>query len=197
MQFKFFPLLLLFSCLILFCCYLLFATLYLKNMFKDGFLSINLHYNIAHKFVSSNSIVWACFIFLLCTLMTSEKKSLEKKFFTTFKPSGWKCYKTIGSYISCAFIEIWSTCEVWRAFKKLELLSAMPRATLVHLSCSPNFPHASYLDERTLTNEPIVNFIKKEFFHKYKVIEDNIVFTFAKLPKLDGGFHHMSFFGMI
>ena len=29
--------------------------------------------------------------------------------FTTFKPSGWKCYKTIGSYVSCAFIEIWST----------------------------------------------------------------------------------------
>ena len=41
--------------------------------------------------------------------------------------------------------------------KKLELLSAMPRATLTHLSCSPNFPRASYLDERTLTYEPIVN----------------------------------------
>ena len=34
---------------------------------------------------------------------------------------------------------------------------ATPRATLTHLSCSPNFPHASYLDERTLTYEPIVN----------------------------------------
>ena len=33
--------------------------------------------------------------------------------------------------------------------KKLELLSATPRATLTHLSCSPNFPRASYLDERT------------------------------------------------
>ena len=111
--------------------------------------------------------MWACFIFLLCTLMMSAKKSLEKKIFTTFKPLGWKCYKTIGSYVSCAFIEIWSTWEVWRALKKLELLSATPQATLMHLSCSPNFPHASYLDERTLTNEPIVNFIKKEFFHKY------------------------------
>ena len=40
--------------------------------------------------------------------------------------------------------------------KKLELLSATPRATLTHLSCSPNFPRASYLDERTLTYEPIV-----------------------------------------
>ena len=28
---------------------------------------------------------------------------------------------------------------------------------LTHLSCSPNFPRASYLDERTLTYESIVN----------------------------------------
>ena len=72
-------------------------------------------------------IARACFIFLLCTDMTSANKSLAK---TNF-PSGWKCYKSIGSYISCAFIEIWSTWEVWRALKKLELLT--------HLSCSPNF----------------------------------------------------------
>ena len=79
--------------------------------------------------------------------------SLEKKNF----PSSWKCYKTIGSYVSCAFIEIWSTWEVWRALKKLELLLAMPQVTLMHLSCSPNFLHASYLDEHTLMYEPIVN----------------------------------------
>ena len=73
-------------------------------------------------------------------------------------PSGWKCYKTIiGSYVSCVFINIWSIWEVWRALKKLELLSAMPQATLTHLLCSPNFPHASYLDERMLTYELIVN----------------------------------------
>ena len=41
--------------------------------------------------------------------------------------------------------------------KKLELLSATPRATPTRLSCTPNFPRASYLDERTLTYEPIVN----------------------------------------
>ena len=45
-------------------------------------------------------------------------------------PRGSKCYKTIDSYVSCAFIEIWSTWEVWRALKKLEFLSATPRATL-------------------------------------------------------------------
>ena len=42
--------------------------------------------------------------------------------------------------------------------KKLELISATPRATLTHLSCSPNFPRASYFDERTLKYEPIVKF---------------------------------------
>ena len=75
--------------------------------------------------------------------MMSANKSLAKKNF----PLVWKCYK------------IWSTWEVWRALKKLELLLAMPRATLTHLLCSPNFPHASYLNECTLTHEPIVNYI--------------------------------------
>ena len=72
-------------------------------------------------------------------------------------PWGSKCYKTIDSYVSCVFIEIWSTWEVWRALKKLEFLSAMPQATLKHLSCSSNFLRASYLYERTLMYEPIVN----------------------------------------
>ena len=30
------------------------------------------------------------------------------------------------------------------------------RVALTHLSCSPNFPRTLYLDERTLTYEPIV-----------------------------------------
>ena len=63
--------------------------------------------------------------------------------------------------------------EPWNVLKKIELLSATPRATRTHLSCSPNFTRASYLDERTLTYEPIVNlhltsdliFIYKVFFH--------------------------------
>ena len=74
--------------------------------------------------------------FLLRTLMTSANKSLEKKNFTTFKPWGWKCYKTIGSYVSCTFIEIWSTWEVWRALKKLELLvfRALQTFRVLHIS---------------------------------------------------------------
>ena len=39
-------------------------------------------YNIAGKFVWSNSITQACFIFLLCTLMTSANESLKKKKFS-------------------------------------------------------------------------------------------------------------------
>ena len=35
------------------------------------------------------------------------------------------------------------TREVWRALKKLELLSAAPQATLTHFSCPANFPSAS------------------------------------------------------
>ena len=35
------------------------------------------------------------------------------------------------------------TREVWRTLKKLELLSAAPRATITHFWCSPNFPRAS------------------------------------------------------
>ena len=41
--------------------------------------------------------------------------------------------------------------------KRLELLSAVPRATLMPLSCSPNVPRAQYLDIRTQKHELIVN----------------------------------------
>ena len=82
----------------------------------------------------------------------SKQIPQEKNF-----PPGWKYYKTIGSYAICAFIDIWSTWEVWRVPKKLELLSATPWATLMHLLCSPNFPCASYLNEHTLMYEPIVS----------------------------------------
>ena len=61
------------------------------------------------------------------------------------------CYKTITSCLSPAYVEISSPWEVRRALKKLELLSAAPRATLTPLSSSPNFPRAQYLDILTLT----------------------------------------------
>ena len=49
------------------------------------------------------------------------------------------------------------TWEVWRALKKLELLSAAPRATLTLLSCSPNFPRASITRHTHAKHEPILN----------------------------------------
>ena len=52
------------------------------------------------------------------------------------------------------------TWEVWRALKKLELLSATPRATLTLLSCSPNFPRASITRNTHAKHEPII--VKKE-----------------------------------
>ena len=50
------------------------------------------------------------------------------------------------------------TWEVWRALKKLELLSAAPRATLTLLSCSPNFPRASITRYTHAKHEPILNY---------------------------------------
>ena len=49
------------------------------------------------------------------------------------------------------------TCEVWRALKKLELLSAAPRATLKHFSCSPNFPRVSITRYTHAMHEQILN----------------------------------------
>ena len=48
------------------------------------------------------------------------------------------------------------TWEVWRTLKKLELLSAAPRATLTLLSCSPNFPRASITRYTHAKHEPIL-----------------------------------------
>ena len=51
------------------------------------------------------------------------------------------------------------TWEVWRALKKLELLSATPRATLTHFSCSPNFPRASVTRYTHAKHEHILKYI--------------------------------------
>ena len=47
------------------------------------------------------------------------------------------------------------TREVWRALKKLELLSAATRATLMLLSCYPNFRRASITRYTHAKHEPI------------------------------------------
>ena len=50
-----------------------------------------------------------------------------------------------------------SNWEVWKALKKLELLSAAPRATLTHFSYSPNFPRASITKYTHAKHEQILN----------------------------------------
>ena len=64
--------------------------------------------------------------------------------------------KEFAHAFSCA-----KTWEVWRALKKLELLSAAPRATLTHFSCSPNFPRASITWYTHAKHEQILNFSAK------------------------------------
>ena len=49
------------------------------------------------------------------------------------------------------------TWEVWRALKKLELLSAVPRATFTHFSSSPDFPRASITRYTHANHEQILN----------------------------------------
>ena len=56
------------------------------------------------------------------------------------------------------------TWKVWRALKKLELLLALPRATLTHLSCSPNFPRASITRYTHAKHEQILNLPKVTLF---------------------------------
>ena len=72
---------------------------------------------------------------------------------TTLLKSRWRWHHLYS--INLSIVE-WAS-SISARLKKLELLSATPRATLTHLSCSPNLPRASYLDERTLMYEPIVN----------------------------------------
>ena len=66
------------------------------------------------------------------------------------------------------------TWEVWRALK-LELLEAMPRATLTLLLCSPNFPHASITRYTHAKHEPILNYnIKVHLTPKYFFAQINL-----------------------
>ena len=122
---------------------------------------------------NSNSIARACFIILLCTLMTSANKSLEKKNFL----NNWFIRRR-------TFIEMWSTREVWRARKMHKSCSRRNREQISVLECSPNFPSASYLDERTAdawTNwgsNPVRAWI---FFRSYYQLLVSVVFLAARI----------------
>ena len=66
--------------------------------------------------------------------------------------------KEFAHAFSCAYIELWMHLGVWRALKKLELLSAAPRATLTHFPCSPNFPRASITRYTHAKHEKILKY---------------------------------------
>ena len=72
------------------------------------------------------------------------------------------------------------TWDVWRALKKLELLSAAPRATLTRLSCSPNFPRASITRYTHAKHEPILKFsqCKSRFIFTHKFFEASSIINF-------------------
>ena len=86
--------------------------------------------------------------------------------------------------------------EVWRALKKLELLSAAPRLILMHLSCSPNFPRASMTRYTRAKHEQILKFTirkivriiytlllnNKNLKHRYVTIKIHL--TIRKLKKV-------------
>ena len=68
------------------------------------------------------------------------------------------------------------TWEVWRALKKLELLSVAPRATLTLLSCSPNFPRASITRCTHGKHEPILNLvIMRKFCLTFSLVLGGVV----------------------
>ena len=124
-------------------------------------------YNIASKFVQSNSIAQGCFIFLLCTLMTSANISLEKKIFYLWirfpmDNLNWKrffsflVHLTIGSYVSCVSIEIWST---W-ALKSCSRHSLKQLLRIFHALQTSHVPHIS-MNARWCMNQ-LLNVPKKK-----------------------------------
>ena len=90
------------------------------------------------------------------------------------------------------------TWEVWRALKKLELLSAAPRATLILLSCSPDFPRASITRYTHAKHEPVLKFRKgKYFFLMYHLFASSVRFLYLDMQmrvivSSDGDLEHIS-----
>ena len=57
--------------------------------------------------------------------------------------------------------------EVWRELKKLKLLSAAPRTTLTHFSCSSNFLRASITRYTHAKHEKILKCLRVCIMKKY------------------------------
>ena len=81
--------------------------------------------------------------------MTSANKSLAKKSFPSVE-------NVIKPLVHMSAVHL-SRYEALGKFGEHSRSYPMPRATLTHVLCSPNFLHASYPDECTPKYEPIVN----------------------------------------
>ena len=113
-----------------------------------------------------------------------SRKKFSPQFFTF--TSGWKCYKTIGSYVSCAFIEIWGTWEVWRALKKLELLlrifRALQTSSVLHISMNARWRMNQLLIRATTITIPLAWFqLPAEKLKKFDGLQYNHMEIHRKL----------------
>ena len=117
----------------------------------------------------------------------SKHIPLEKSF-----PLGWKCYETIGSYVSCVFIEHE---HLGSLESTQELLSATPRATFTHLSYSPN-SHMLHIS-MNMTYEPIVAKKEKNLF-QFKLSIGNLIHSLFCFLLMEGWlfnvWHHLKQF---
>ena len=110
--------------------------------------------NIGSEFVYTDSVVWACFILLLCMLVTQFcVPKCSRGNILLYKVKLWKWKKTC-LYAIFKFMEIWSIWEVKRALNKLLLLSDLCLVAwriFVRLLC------ASCLNEVMLTESNVKN----------------------------------------
>ena len=100
--------------------------------------------------------------FISNRLSTASIKIIE---LTKIPAFGWfrnGCNKVV---IEPCVVQFWSeiTLVITNGTRTARLfdfkITHITHITLTHLSCSPNFLRALYLDERTLTYEPIVNYL--------------------------------------
>ena len=101
------------------------------NISRNKRAIFNFIYNIASKFVWSNSIAWACFIFLLCMLMTSANKSLGKKIEIVIKQLVHTSYEARGKFGEHS--RSWS-CPRRSREQLLRIFRALQTSRVLHIS---------------------------------------------------------------
>ena len=128
-------------------------------------------------------------LFDFCSALRESLHFIKKaSFFASY------VIKELDHAFSCEYMELWSTRELRRAFKKLELLSATPWAILTLPSCSPNFRRTSITWHTHSKHEWIFKlriekhclvkhfcFLEKHFGINIKIIVLRVTYCFCKL----------------